>query len=185
MAKAKKNQENIELLLQECEVVREMSEEAFRKYMRVLRAKTCEEEYEMQQKVLNDVRDMDDEQYEAFVEYVEERGILGWFTKTVITVKEPDEEQNGMMTAFQYGHRFDGIDAILKKYPWVCPQWLMEKRRFHCPDKVVATMVCHPEDIFDKKEGERLVLKRLNKTIEGNRKGAAKVFEQHMRKQFK
>lgn len=87
-------------------------------------------------------------------------------------------------TAIEEGHELDGINLILKRYPFVDPEWLVSKKRYYVHDKLVATAICHEEDTPDEKEGKKVAMKKLNAMIKGQEKSALKLFEHDMRNQF-
>ena len=87
-------------------------------------------------------------------------------------------------TAIEEGHELDGINLILKRYPFVDPEWLLSKKRYLVHDKLVATAICHEDDTPDEKEGKKVAIKKLNVLIKGQAKSALKLFELDMKKQF-
>lgn len=87
-------------------------------------------------------------------------------------------------TVVEEGHEMDGINLILKRYPFVDPEWLLSKKRYYVHDKLVATAICHEDDTPDEKEGKKVAMKKINALIKGQAKSALKLFERDMQKQF-
>ena len=86
--------------------------------------------------------------------------------------------------AIEEGHELDGINLILKRYPFVDPEWLLSKKRYLVHDKLVATAICHEDDTPDEKEGKKVAIKKLNVLIKGQAKSALRLFKLDMKKQF-
>lgn len=87
-------------------------------------------------------------------------------------------------TAVENGHLLDGISLILKRYPWVDMDWLLESKKFFGPDKIVAKVKCHKDDTYDEATGRSEAIKKLNHLIIINREKIVKDFESYIRKQM-
>jgi len=93
--------------------------------------------------------------------------------------------QNGMVTtAIEDGHELDGMNLILKRYPWVDPDWLLMQRRYLVKDRVVAVTRCHEDDVYDAEVGRNTAMMKLNRMVMTQRESAVKLFEQFIRKQM-
>lgn len=94
-------------------------------------------------------------------------------------------EYKRTVTVVEYGHKFDGHELILKRYPWVDSVWLeVFSKRFLCPNKVVVTVKCHKDDDFDPEIGKAIAVRRLNRIIINNREAAVRVFERYIKNQM-
>ncbi len=187
MKKTRQTQEimnRIEETVDELETIRAMNDESFECYLQSLRREVDQGTFADEQEFLNGIRDMDDDEFDEYITCCMERTKEEFKNLTTIVAREPDEKQNGTVVAFQQGHKLDGIKAIAEKYPWVDIDWLLSKKRFYCVDKPVAKMICHPDDVFNQDVGEELALKRLDKIINGNCKGAVKNFERYIKRQL-
>lgn len=87
-------------------------------------------------------------------------------------------------TVVENGHMFDGIELILKRYPWVDYEWLMEQERFLEPDRIVAVVYCHDDDKFDVNEGKAAAMKKLNRKVMVQRESIVNQFEVYIRNQM-
>lgn len=88
-------------------------------------------------------------------------------------------------TAVEEDHEMDGINLILKRYPFVDVDWILSRKRYFVHDKVIATAVCHEDDIPDEKVGKKVAMRKLNALIKGQAKSALKLFEHDMKNQFR
>ena len=92
-------------------------------------------------------------------------------------------QQGEKTVAVEYGHEYDGIQLIMKRYPWVNLDWLIENGKFHVNDKVVAIVKCHKDDEYNEKVGREEAVKKLNKMILNQREKAVEKFEKYIKKQ--
>ena len=88
------------------------------------------------------------------------------------------------VTVIEFGHKYDGHELIMKRYPWVDFAWLEFSKRFLCPNKVVVTVKCHEDDEFNPKTGKAKAVHRLNRIIMNNREAAVRVFERYIKNQM-
>ena len=93
-------------------------------------------------------------------------------------------EKKRCVTVFQYGHDFDGIDLIMKRYPWADEKWLFSKEQFQLPEKITATAKCHKEDEFDPEAGEMIAMKKLNRIIRRKKEQVVEAFERYIARQM-
>lgn len=176
--------DHIEETLNELEVIRAMNECNFQKYLKKLQGEMGKKAFKKHRRSLEAIRNMDDEDFIDYMSYCCEPAEELLENPAEVITKLPDEKQNGTIIAFQRGHKLDGIKAIAEKYPWIDIDWLLTKKRFYCVDKPVAKVICHPDDVFNQEIGEELAVKRLEKIINGNRKGAVKNFDRYIKNQL-
>lgn len=98
-------------------------------------------------------------------------------------VQKPKDGKQGKVIAVEYDHRCDGMDLILRRYPWADIDFICEKGIFSCPDKVIGIANCHPDDEFNEEKGKEIALSKLNKNIVRNRENAVTRFEKYILKQ--
>ncbi|MDU7686016.1 MAG: hypothetical protein E7K14_01675 [Bacillota bacterium] len=92
---------------------------------------------------------------------------------------------NGRYTTIvEDGHLFDGIELILKRYPWVDYGWLTEQTRFLGEDRMVAVVQCHEDDEYDCNKGKEAAMKKLNRKIMVQRESLVSQFEAYIRVQM-
>ena len=89
------------------------------------------------------------------------------------------------ITAIESGHAFDGAQLIMKRYPWVDPDWLADNfKRFAVADEVKVIVKCTDGDTFSEEEGRRQALKKLNQKIINHREWAVTEFEKYIKNQM-
>ena len=87
-------------------------------------------------------------------------------------------------TAVETGHLIDGINLILKRYPWVDVDWLLDNDKYYVKDCVVAVVSCHEEDVPNEATGDAEAMKKLNRMVMQQREAAVKAFERYISKQM-
>lgn len=87
-------------------------------------------------------------------------------------------------TVVENGHLLDGIELIIKRYPWVDYAWLTEQARFLGEDRIIAVVHCHEEDQYDYTKGKEAAIKKLNRKIMVQRESIVSQFEEYIRCQM-
>ena len=88
-------------------------------------------------------------------------------------------------TAVETGHAYDGINLILRRYPWVDAMWLRNDRRFISEDKIVAIVKRHEDDEYDEQKGKREAMRKLSRKVILNREKIVARFEEYIARQMK
>lgn len=78
---------------------------------------------------------------------------------------------------YEYDHEFDGLNEIVKRYPWVDVDWLADQSRFVGKGKVIGRAVLHPEDTYSEEKGRQMAIRALNRNIAQQRKQILADFE--------
>lgn len=93
-------------------------------------------------------------------------------------------ENNDKTIAVETGHKLDGINLVLKRYPWVNPVWILRMKEFYMNDKMVAIVKLADGDICDESIGHEMALAKLNRMCVVQRENVVKRFEEYIKQRL-